>query len=426
MNIDELLHAAADAAPQSRIDAQDVLRRSRRVRHARLAVRGGAGVAVAGALVLVLTGTIPVPWPDVATVAPGPAASGTTPVVTDPEATPEATPDATEPGVAPLPSEVTPVDEELPFTAYAEAVDWFVNNDVGATFANSPEMRAAWDNRQAVMTQCMADAGFEWPHFDYPSAVSKVVLGEFTNVIPLPYLSADRTTVEQFGYGTDDVGTREAELVAGNIAPEPLGDYMATLSEADQIAFTAAMGGDNFPDSCAGQAWAQYPDPVNADLEAFRQMSAPYFTLIYSMQEVVRSMYYVGRDVATDPRVSVLNAEWKQCMLDAGVDVMPPPDSTATPAGAPSDAYHLAIITGPDGVATWLDGPAPVTDVPIENRYLTGTEAERRIALADHDCRAATDYLATFTAILIDLERTFVAEHEAELDQMLTIAGESR
>lgn len=117
--------------------------------------------------------------------------------------------------------------------------------------------------------------------------------------------------------------------------------------------------------------------------------------------ELAFAMYQLRiRDVAEDPRTGELDEEWYACMADHGYDLAPEERAAAHPG--PMAAWGLAVRTPPGGVAGPPRPNDPAEDIPVEERYLLGSAEEREIAMADFDCRLATDYEARLTAIHAD------------------------
>ena len=85
---------------------------------------------------------------------------------------------------------------------------------------------------------------------------------------------------------------------------------------------------------------------------------------------------------------------------------------------SPLSAVDLAVRTRPDGSVGDPHPDAPTSEIPFDERYLTGDPAERAVALADFDCRAATDYLERLTTIQIDLEEEFVHARAQALEEV--------
>jgi hypothetical protein len=114
-------------------------------------------------------------------------------------------------------------------------------------------------------------------------------------------------------------------------------------------------------------------------------------------------------------------------MVDAGVDVQgwwvaSGRDERSDDAG-PKGAFALAVATGADGVAA--DPGTPVERRDRDQESLVGSAPEIAIAVADFDCRAATDYVARLSAVQTERELEFVADHRAELDRLETWVGKN-
>ncbi|MDR2564552.1 MAG: hypothetical protein LBC97_00565 [Bifidobacteriaceae bacterium] len=115
-------------------------------------------------------------------------------------------------------------------------------------------------------------------------------------------------------------------------------------------------------------------------------------------------------DAGADEGVVALNLEWADCMRVAGY-----PFPKEKGELGPVSAIDLASATQEDG--TVADGSDP-----NQEWALLGTEPEIRIALADFDCRAQTDYFNRLLARRIAIEQRFVDQNKAELDRMVAAA----
>lgn len=315
----------------------------------------------------------------------------------------------------PTPSLSTRVDREMPWAVYGDAVNTLWNS--GAP----PEGKGTFDAREALIAECMKSQGFDyWPREYVPpdSEEARYDLPGTTSVIRLPALADDRETVAAYGYGVDDIEAQEA-LRNPTPTPDANADYQASLAPEAQSEYFYALSGehgyqDPNPDpsgGCSGPAYAQYP-------QEFGSAYDPYRDLAFSMSELI------WRGVYDDPRLVALNAEWSECMLNAGVDMAPPEEYGPVQEPGPYDAYDLALMTPADGSAVQWPAPgAPAKDIPLDRQYLVGSAAERQIALADYDCRKSTDYVDRFVDILVAVESEFVAQHKDELDAMVAAAS---
>lgn len=107
-------------------------------------------------------------------------------------------------------------------------------------------------------------------------------------------------------------------------------------------------------------------------------------------------------------------------MDDAGYDVRKRADEIGHGwPGGPMQAYRLAVVTAADGTTDPAHRDMLTTEIPLDNRYLVGSDVERAIALADVDCRARTGFVDRYVDVLARLQADFVAEHRAALDDLL-------
>ncbi len=315
---------------------------------------------------------------------------------------------------APRPRTAFPIGTETPFTPYGPAVNAVVNGPA----PDEATARARYEAIQHDTAACMKDAGFEYR----PDAFEKsetLVLPWTRDSLPLPVLPESRGDAERWGYGTDDVDGAEADRAKAESVDENSA-YVATLSEKAQSAYQLVLTGSHGPDDpapepdggCAGRAESAHPGPVVDE-----SLSAQFVPLIRAMGDVVQ------RDLTSDPATHALDEEWTACMLEAGVDVEPPAEFAQRSSLAPMDAYTLAVLTPPDGAAQWPKPDETADQIPVERRYLVGSDAEHRIAVADFDCRASTRYVERVTQVLVRLETDFVAGHQGQLTSLLAAAG---
>ncbi|MDR2973223.1 MAG: hypothetical protein LBV00_00720 [Propionibacteriaceae bacterium] len=299
-------------------------------------------------------------------------------------------------------------DAILPLIAYASAMNGPSEPpDRLATLAEQ------WDKVEQVIASCMSNRGFRYtpvaanPEHRYAPAL----LGKGLEILPFPRLSASRDTVAKYGYGVlpppDDDPMNPMETEDLNR------EYQSTLSQAETQAYDRALYGDiNDPDtakqSCSGQASQQGtelpPGPV-------QQFQAEFGTLIRQARwGAIEGL------MESAPAVQ-LNHEWESCMNGNGVTF-----DTHLSGKGPGIALHQAISTRPDGtVGPWQDD-APTTDIPVEEKSLTGSEPERALALKDFDCRAQTDYVARLTTLRIQSDNAFIEKNRDALNRLLTAA----
>lgn len=305
------------------------------------------------------------------------------------------------PDGAPTPSTTYPIDRELPFGAYAEPVSRVMD---GGQELDEADFAAV----EELVSACMKDEGFEY--YPRPYVPADTSIADWTGgALTLPVLPADRGDVEKYGYGTDDVEALEAARIAAEAVDEN-NVYLDGLEPPAQEAYLVAMGGTSDTDrGCYGDATLEVlGEDADADLgEAYTEL----------VGEMMRLVTY---GVDQDPRGVALVDEWTQCMADAGYDVTKPPGDPELgwPAG-PMQAYDRAIGTAADG--SWSDEyrDTATEDIPMDRRFLVGSDAEHAIAVADFDCRASTDFVDRYVDVLADLEADFVADRKVTLDELV-------
>ena len=274
------------------------------------------------------------------------------------------------------------------------------------------EEQAAWrDLVEESVAACMAGEGFEYVPRE--AAATPVFDQGLSTVdhLAVPALPGTRGEVERVGYGVDDIDAMEAMLAQEGVVDVNTA-YAESLGEAGRQAYYLALTGHDGTEQsdeggCTGRALAQLPQPGVGDPSAryFEQYAALLGEMARFPQDVV----------AHDARTVALDAEWANCMAEAGHDLVAALD---LPGPSPLSAVDVAVRTRPDGSVGDPQPDTPTSEIPFDERYLTGDPAERAVALADLDCRAATNYLERLTTIQIDLEEEFVHTRAQALEEM--------
>jgi hypothetical protein len=278
------------------------------------------------------------------------------------------------------------------------------------TAEEQAEYVRSYTQREEALAQCMTQRGFRYVPQPAPSESSVAGVGVFLRYVPVPLLESDRAEVERDGYGLMAAPDPQKP---GGLEPDANELYRQSLSPAEADAYQIALQGDyrvpTTEGSCAAEAMDKYPQSANeGDAQsAFRAAHSGVLEPLWDMRT----------GVFDDSRVKALNQEWEGCMNVKGYRF----DEGVTGTG-PEAAMVLARETMPDGTAPVVLPGTPVTDIPPEQLSLLGTEPERKVALADFDCRAETDYMARLTAIRVSIDQQFIAEHQAELDRLVAAA----
>lgn len=311
----------------------------------------------------------------------------------------------------------TPLDPPPPLARFAPFMDG-PPEEPGVIEARA----LRWGNQQNTVAQCMADKGFRYVPISFrPTAVNPVMqMDDLLGSLPVPRLSDDRDVVNREGYGV--MGTPEARYLETETLDDPNVAYRETLNSSEADAYDRALYGDyNDPTvtsgaSCSGQAMARYPDPGEPNraevFEAeFRDLKMEAWNLV-RVDDMTTSA-----SLNLSPAAVELNRQWESCMngqgyvFDDGVKVR-----------NPELAMGLALRTRPDGTVGPLHTVGPTAEVPDDEKSLLGSAPERKIALADFDCRVETDYMAQLTKIRVDMDQRFITDHQAELDRLVAAA----
>jgi hypothetical protein len=291
-------------------------------------------------------------------------------------------------------------EQESPLSKYLNAAYG------GDLSPEAQEEKFAEEQRQQeeLVAQCMQDEGFEYtPATDTGAVYSSGGDDEWK--------PDDREWVAQYGYGAvkspfTEEPPPEEEYV------DPNGDYVASLSESEQMAFYEALHGpqpseeemaeggefeyDWTTAGCQGAAQHEVAGEDPSQSEEFK----PLF-------EAIEELY---SDTASWPGMSELDAEWAACMEDGGQG------GHANPMEAQTSVYDEMNTFWED-----VDMSAEPTAPPEPDQAAMDALAEREVelALADLDCREETDYRDRNAEIVREVEQEFIDDHKSELDAMI-------
>ncbi|WP_432533925.1 hypothetical protein [Kineococcus arenarius] len=251
---------------------------------------------------------------------------------------------------------------------------------------------------EELVAQCMSEQGFEYEPNTGNSSVSFASDSEWD--------PDSRDWVSQYGYGmVESPGMEEAEQEPVEENADPNADYVASLTESEQIAYSEALSGptpseeemaamedgsyewDWTKGGCYGEAQHETmgEDPLQS--EEFE-----------GLQEELTA-FYEGQP--SWPGMAEVDAAWSECMSQAGHSGF----------AAQADAQN-SIIEELNGVWETMDPEGEVDQAALD--AIGAKEVE--VALADLDCREQTDYRSKVEDITFEQEQQFVDDHKAELD----------
>ncbi len=254
------------------------------------------------------------------------------------------------------------------------------------------EVAAELVQTEEAIAACMATEGFEY-------APVVMVPGSFeASDDPL---RGTRAYAETYGYGL----WRQPEIEPGQhtymLDTSANTAYRESLSPEARQAYDVALLGQP---TDLGDGTVSYDGTgCTAPAELRDGAEAEY---LRGVQEEVAD-YLQSLWEGDDPLLAEVDAAWASCMRDAGYG-----DDSPRAAETRLLEEMLAVFeAAPD---------APVAAGTIE----AGAEAERRVALADQDCRDATDWTARRRAVEHVLQQGYVEAHRTDLDALVAALSE--
>jgi hypothetical protein len=264
----------------------------------------------------------------------------------------------------------------------------------------------AQQNRiEDLKAQCMTDQGFDY--VPYYSAGRTVADGASL------FRQDDRAWVEEYGYGIIRDPVAEAQQAEGYKEPvDPNLAYRDSLSESELAAYNEAEGGapqepafdaagnEIIPEyrwedaGCVG--WAQH------EVEITDPANAPEFAPLFEAVAAFSANLYWDGEAFAD-----IDAAWAACMADAGYPGLRQQRDAQTSFFADytqpfMDSWDINSNLRPQQSDGWQ----------------ALAEPEIVLALADLDCREATDYRNRYREIQFAAEEQFIADHQAEFDAL--------
>jgi hypothetical protein len=326
----------------------------------------------------------------------------------------------------------------LAYTPYREAANAVVE---AARASQVDGLIAWWDQSEQIVAACMKEEGFEYYPTVYtpeaPATDDAARYGLAGDILDVPWLPSTRAEVERVGYGalgvSEVMGSEQFESDVDDPAAARNEEYLASLSDTAREAYYFALAGldpvtgeEENPDSCRGRAWTlqAQPEAPNTDfLEPLNAALAVGSVAISVGADGQAATTFPDGSPLSSPEMSVLAEEFGLCVSASPVvakyDL--PIRNSSSVASSPLSLFSQAVAISPDGDLLGSDGGqwAVEGDIADEKLSLVGSVPELEIALLDFDCRAQTDYVARYAAVMADAEASYVAEHQAEFDAMM-------
>ncbi|GAA1818054.1 hypothetical protein [Nesterenkonia flava] len=302
---------------------------------------------------------------------------------------------------------------------------------------------------EEIIAACMAEEGFDYTPAVYGGSTSYGSTDE-------DWGSEEWT--QQYGYGiTTDPWAEEWEEQEADVEEwtDPNADYIASMSEMEQEAYYEALYGPmtamteeemlayeesielGEEDYGLEYTWEDAGCQGRADYEVYESAYEEENDMWEdpAVVELFDAMDAIYEEVERDERVSELNAEWVQCMEDAGHT------GFAQPMDAENsiwDEYERIQESANEEVdwesIDWEAMEEGELDVdPTEDLYQNALEAaglqelrerEIELAVADKACRSDLNLDSRVLEVQFEYEKTFLEEHQAEIDAVLATYGQ--
>ena len=288
--------------------------------------------------------------------------------------------------------DTTPVAAtETPFTPYWEAM-------YGVYDARDEIVKR--EEIEKLVATCMAAEGFDYTPVDQSPD---------TSVPSYEQGWGTESWVAEHGYGAFPTPEETRQIDAQIVAEDPNLDYVASLSSSEQEAYYRALDSP-LPDRDALAAKSEGDEEPAYDWtkagcrgEAQHAVAGVDPTQSKRFVPLVAAMNALEQDQQSDPAMLPIDAEWSECMADAGYDGLATKQAAVDAVFAQSSAY-------------WDSG---ATDEPAADLRAEWRDFEIDVALVDFRCGETVGYAAKALAVQAERESRFIADNKVELDAML-------
>ena len=251
---------------------------------------------------------------------------------------------------------------------------------------------------EELVAECMNDDGWEYIPVDQ------------TQFGSVDYDAEERNTekwVATYGYGVNLTQAEQDEMYGTSEEfDDPNQEYVSSLSETENTAYYAALYGpgpseeDMNDDGSYEYSWedggcyGKAQHEVTGDQAYDQDQFKPIFDAMGALYE----------DQSKDPRMKELDAKWASCMADAGFGKFKVKQDAAQSVYDQQNEF-------------WEDNPTG--EAPTDKQTKEWREAEIDVALADFKCGEKLDYTQKALAVQFELEKQFIKDHKAELDELV-------
>ncbi len=275
--------------------------------------------------------------------------------------------------------------------------------------------------REDLIAKCMSEQGFEY----IPNTGNTFYSSSEDEVDGPAWGTLEYA--EQYGYGVVDYPGRE-EMESQQPGEEeyvdPNQDYIDSLSEAEQQAFSEALWG--VQPELSEEDWSlidagemEYPEINLEDQGCFgaaqQQLDEGSAAGMWNDPEfadLTQAMNAMYEEQMSDPEWTTLDTEWVNCMAESGFPGLKSKDDAMN---AIWDKQNELYSQGADG--EWQE--------PSKEQLDEFQKAEIEQAVADHKCTEKIDYYKKVSEINHRWQQDFLDQHKAELDAAIAKYGKT-
>lgn len=286
-----------------------------------------------------------------------------------------------------------------------------------------------------ILVQCMADQGFEYKADPSQNAMTYVDASESG------IDQSSREFAVQYGYGIStnpwsDSSTAGPEDGSDGEWKDPNQEYVDSLSETARDAYYEALSGppqeydasseDPSDAETSGSVAMEYRWEDNgcygkAQHEAFEQGGSYWEDPKYSsLLDAVNELYNTQ---SSTPLMTELDSKWASCMSDAGYSSFSKPQDAMDSIQKKMEEFWNEDPT--DGGTKELSDDEWAAFQSDQQKRISDeiTAQELKLAVADWDCKDKIGYTKASDEARIKAEEDFIAQHKAELDELIAEHG---
>ncbi|MEJ5914295.1 hypothetical protein [Pseudokineococcus sp. 1T1Z-3] len=273
-----------------------------------------------------------------------------------------------------------------------------------------------WEAQQREVEEltaaCMQEQGFDYVPMDVSGSYTEVVVPDGEEEID--WDSEEYAATEGYGISTWDDEESSPEVEEGQEWEDPNQAYLDSMSESEQEAFYEALHGpaveydEEDPDAEMDWDWTTAGCSGEAQHEVDGGVGDPFSDPAFASLE--EEMDALWESMTTNADVLALDAEWSECMADAGF----PGYSSQTDPQEEIDEEMQALYETTSEETDWQVDPAALEELQ---------EREIDTAVADFRCAEEVDYDTRYAEISRQVEQAFVDSHRAELEAWVEATG---